>query len=385
MADNFYAKYVGFGGGGGAAGVSSLNSLTGALSLVAGSNITITPSGSTLTIAATGGGGGGITALTGDVTASGPGSAAATVVSVGGSSASDVNSSVLSTLAATSSETPNTLVKRDGASGFMAGIVQLLSSSFQFGTLDPFSRTQIWNKASAAVLRLGSWQADGDPTNSSSEGIIVYGDSLTGQPISGNVPGPDEGGYARVKVNRFGLYTIDSTLPYYTGGAYWYRVDDSAMYYKNNAGASVFSVNRASGQTDIKGTLRLDGATSGSVGFKSPAAPAANIDYTLPSNDGSAGQVLSTDGSATLSWAAAAPAASTLVSIYTLTPTDISNKYVTLPAAPTVPSLVLLNVIGGPMQQYGPDYIVTGAQLGWSGLFLDSVLAFGDVLIVQSN
>lgn len=39
------------------AGVSSLNSLTGALSLVAGSGITVTPSGSTITLTATGGGG----------------------------------------------------------------------------------------------------------------------------------------------------------------------------------------------------------------------------------------------------------------------------------------------------------------------------------------
>ena len=43
---------------GGSSGVSSLNSLTGALTLVAGSNITLTPSGSTITIASTGGGGG---------------------------------------------------------------------------------------------------------------------------------------------------------------------------------------------------------------------------------------------------------------------------------------------------------------------------------------
>ena len=40
--------------GGGSAGVSSLNGLTGALTLVAGSGITITPSGSSLTIASTG-------------------------------------------------------------------------------------------------------------------------------------------------------------------------------------------------------------------------------------------------------------------------------------------------------------------------------------------
>ena len=44
-------------GPGGGAAVASLNSLTGALSIVAGSGITVTPSGSNITIASTGGGG----------------------------------------------------------------------------------------------------------------------------------------------------------------------------------------------------------------------------------------------------------------------------------------------------------------------------------------
>ncbi len=53
--DNFYSKYsVETSGGGGGGGVTSLNSLTGALSLVAGSGITITPSGSNITISSTG-------------------------------------------------------------------------------------------------------------------------------------------------------------------------------------------------------------------------------------------------------------------------------------------------------------------------------------------
>lgn len=45
------------GSGGGGGGVSSLNSLTGALTLVAGAGITLTPSGSSITIAAPGGSG----------------------------------------------------------------------------------------------------------------------------------------------------------------------------------------------------------------------------------------------------------------------------------------------------------------------------------------
>jgi len=55
---------------------------------------------------------------------------------------------------------------------------------------------------------------------------------------------------------------------------------------------------------DVKGTLRLSGATSGFVGF-APAAAAGSTTYTWPSADGTAGQVLSTNASGVLSWAAA--------------------------------------------------------------------------------
>ncbi len=57
-----YARYFSLSGSGGA-GVSSLNSLTGALNLVAGTGITITPAGSNITIAATGAGSGTVTSV----------------------------------------------------------------------------------------------------------------------------------------------------------------------------------------------------------------------------------------------------------------------------------------------------------------------------------
>jgi hypothetical protein len=53
MPDNFYAKYPATTGSG--SGVTSLNTLTGALDLLAGSNVTITPGSGTLTISSTGG------------------------------------------------------------------------------------------------------------------------------------------------------------------------------------------------------------------------------------------------------------------------------------------------------------------------------------------
>ena len=69
----------------------------------------------------------GISALTGDVTASGSGSVAATVAFVGGSSAANVHTSQLATAAATSADTALTIVARDGSSGF--GVTKIYDSA----------------------------------------------------------------------------------------------------------------------------------------------------------------------------------------------------------------------------------------------------------------
>jgi len=54
-------------------------------------------------------------------------------------------------------------------------------------------------------------------------------------------------------------------------------------------------------------TLKLNGSTSGSVSIDAPASTTlgADVTLTLPVNDGDADQVLSTNGSGVLSWAAA--------------------------------------------------------------------------------
>ena len=74
-----------------------------------------------------------------------------------------------------------------------------------------------------------------------------------------------------------------------------------------------------------------------------------------------------------------------IVQKYTLTPTDIAAKSVTLSQAPTTANLTRLTVINGPEQDYGPDFVVSGTTLSWSGLFLDGVLVSGDKLIVSYN
>ena len=67
--------------------------------------------------------GSGITALTGDVSAAGPGSSAATVNSVGGVTAANVASGANLALAGTSANTASTLVKRDASGNFSAGTI----------------------------------------------------------------------------------------------------------------------------------------------------------------------------------------------------------------------------------------------------------------------
>lgn len=74
-------------------GVSTLNTLTGAVVLAAGSGITLTPSGNTITVASTGTSG--ITQLTGDVTAGpGSGSRAATLITVNSNVGSFTNANI---------------------------------------------------------------------------------------------------------------------------------------------------------------------------------------------------------------------------------------------------------------------------------------------------
>ena len=47
----------------------------------------------------------------------------------------------------------------------------------------------------------------------------------------------------------------------------------------------------------------MDADSSHYVAFKAPATVASNVEWTLPATDGSAGQLLKTDGSGNLGWA----------------------------------------------------------------------------------
>jgi len=79
---------------------------------------------------------------------------------------------------------------------------------------------------------------------------------------------------------------------------------------------------------NAQGDLRFaDADSSHYVAFQAPTTVAANVLWTLPATDGTAAQVLSTNGSGTLSWASAASGDVTLTGTQTLT-----NKTLTDPA-----------------------------------------------------
>jgi hypothetical protein len=102
--------------------------------------------------------------------------------------------------------------------------------------------------------------------------------------------------------------TVFKTYTLYSDGTGGDLVDisnaTSSKLRINNSGYVGIGTTSPGSTLDVRGTLRLSGATSGYVGF-APAAAAGSTTYTLPNADGTTGQVLSTNGSGVLSWATA--------------------------------------------------------------------------------
>jgi hypothetical protein len=140
-----------------------------------------------------------------------------------------------------------------------APTVKAASENIQLGVSDPFLRGQIWNKMPNSILRLGSLASDGDPTSETSEGEVVYGQNQFTDPMTAG-----EFGYARIKSNRFGLYTSRLNPAGYVG--YIWRVDPSEQYFINDAGTKTVAISRATGNITITGNfsgLNLSGTNTG--------------------------------------------------------------------------------------------------------------------------
>ncbi len=163
------------------------------------------------------------------------------------------------------------------------------------------------------------------------------------------------------------------------GASVTYNIRNAIFDRANSVLSGNLAVTPLVGDTFGMRSQELYGSTSGTLTIQ-PSASTTSHTLTMPSAQGAANTFLRNNGAGVLTWQAAAAALTPY--IYTLTGTDISNKFITLPATPTQPTNTLLTVIGGPAQDYGVDYTVTTNQLGWNGLTLDGVLVTGDKLQV---
>jgi hypothetical protein len=104
------------------------------------------------------------------------------------------------------------------------------------------------------------------------------------------------------------VLTVSGGAPVWAAAASTSPGGSTTQVQFNNAGAFGGSANLTWDGTNVQlgatGALRFaDTDSSNYVAFKSPGTVSANVTWTLPAADGTSSQVLSTNGSGTLSWA----------------------------------------------------------------------------------
>lgn len=194
----------------------------------------------------------------------------------------------------------------------------------------------------------------------------------------------------------------NNTFALGTSGANWSEL--WALAVKSSSGLSLegTQVNLVSNAASVIG-LSGDGTTAVSVQFydndlsayvalKAPSAVTASFTLALPTADGTANQVLKTDGSGQLGWTTASGATNNKET-FTLSGTDITNQYIDFAQVARTGSVHLI-VKGGPATLEGASYDYSLSYTGGAGgktrlTFLNdlatggaSALVAGDILQV---
>jgi hypothetical protein len=160
----------------------------------------------------------------------------------------------------------NTNLRFDNTNDYLT-----VKNRVQIGSVDAFSRSQIWNALTNASLRLGALGQDGDFADVNSEGIVAYGANSQGTAINSAT---GDFGYARIKADRIGLLTSIANVQ-----NYYFRVDPTSLYVRNDAGTKTFEVTRSTGNINTSLTASRALATDASKNLVASATTDTELGY----------------------------------------------------------------------------------------------------------
>jgi len=224
------------------AGVSSLNSLTGALSVVAGSNITVTPSGSNITITGTGGGS----------------SATQITIPTAGGTAPSGTINVLAPVGTNGNNPSGWLQTGTTAYNQLFGI-----DTFTDSTGGPLNPTLVFYQNLCLSDGIASPIAGKNALlcvfHNPASGILATGNQNRGIHVQITTPNPDTTSY-------YGVEGVQSEMSYYSTGAITGSPDGEVSNFSSSLGD--FHTNNLSApplrMTNFRGTLIRE--TSGTFG-----------------------------------------------------------------------------------------------------------------------
>lgn len=131
---------------------------------------------------------------------------------------------------------------------------------------------------------------------------VVMGDAVSiGAPAAGTVTSSSLTNDLTVVFNAGSVTTPSITTTGNLNNGIYFPATNNVAVTTNGVQRVLFD---ASGNTNIIGSLKLSGSTSGYNGFKAAAVAGSTI-WTLPTADGTANQILKTDGSGNLGWVTA--------------------------------------------------------------------------------
>ncbi|MEO7165269.1 MAG: hypothetical protein ABI041_20285, partial [Bdellovibrionia bacterium] len=233
-----------------------------------------------------------VTALTGDISASGPGSAAAVVNSVGGSTALAVNTATGLANGATNTNTVSTLVKRDASGNFAAGSV----TADLIGNVTGSLIGNVTGAASSNILKAGDSMSgllvlSADPSGALGAATKQYVDTKqanlgftpvnrAGDTLTGNLR------FAATTTLGLGSYsngqesTLIGSLSAADIGMTWYNTNSNFIKYWNGTIAQTLGVS-GTGLTSLNGLTGTTQTFANGAAGTSPAFNSSGTAHTL--------------------------------------------------------------------------------------------------------